>query len=224
MCCTRSIAFRHDERMSFSYLISQKFNGETATVVVFRKGNRAQNEDKEKIAVNDQPQTISITMMPYKPRVPSHLHGKQPSYLIIGGLVFVKLTEPLLIDDFGEEYEYEAPLDLLNQCFDFEKRHDDDEVIILRQVLASRLTLGYEDCQNMILEKLNDTPVHNMIHLSKLIRDNKDDFLKFSLIKGAKREVVLSQENLNTLTKNICQVNNISSPHSDDILLYLERE
>ncbi len=64
MCCRRG------ERIAFSYLISQKYTGETAQLDILRDGEEL---------------SVTVTLDRPHPLVPIHLEDKQPSYLVVAG-------------------------------------------------------------------------------------------------------------------------------------------
>lgn len=61
---------RTGERIAFGYLISQKYTGEHAQLLVLREGKEL---------------TLDITLSCPTPLVPLHLRGADPSYLIVAG-------------------------------------------------------------------------------------------------------------------------------------------
>lgn len=77
----KKVPFRHGERIGFSYLVSQKYTGDTALVKVLRD---------TKIFEFD------IKLATHKRLIPVHTSGKPPSYYIIAGFVFTAITVPYL--------------------------------------------------------------------------------------------------------------------------------
>ena len=55
------------------------------------------------------------------------------------------------------------------------------QVVILSQVLACDTTLGYEDYCNVQLLKFNGTPVNNLRHLTELVEDCTETYMRFDL-------------------------------------------
>ena len=72
-----SVPFRHGERIGFSYLVSQKYTGDTAVVKVHR---------------NSKILEFSIKLATHKRLIPAHIKGRPPSYYIIGGFVFTAVS------------------------------------------------------------------------------------------------------------------------------------
>ena len=61
---------RRGERIAFSYLISQKYTGESAQLDILRGGEEL---------------SITVPLDRPHPLVPIHLDDKQPSYLVVAG-------------------------------------------------------------------------------------------------------------------------------------------
>ncbi|KAG5080146.1 hypothetical protein JHK86_004211 [Glycine max] len=76
-----TVPFRSNERIAFHFLISQKFAGDTAELGIIRAGTLM----KTKVVLNSR-----VHLVPY------HIDEGLPSYLIIAGLVFTPLSEPLI--------------------------------------------------------------------------------------------------------------------------------
>lgn len=54
-------------------------------------------------------------------------------------------------------------------------------MVVLSQVLACEATLGYEDYCNIQVLKFNGTPVRNLRHLTELVSDCKEKYMRFDL-------------------------------------------
>ncbi|XP_044502880.1 protease Do-like 2, chloroplastic isoform X2 [Mangifera indica] len=85
--CEGTIPFHSNERIAFCYLISQKFAGDVAELGVIRDGTFMK---------------VHVVLNPQMHLVPYHIDGGQPSYLIIAGLVFTPLSEPLIEEEFED--------------------------------------------------------------------------------------------------------------------------
>eukprot|EP00882_Tetradesmus_deserticola_P024365 GHRQ01026626.1.p1 GENE.GHRQ01026626.1~~GHRQ01026626.1.p1 ORF type:complete len:256 (+),score=77.21 GHRQ01026626.1:318-1085(+) len=133
IACDGTVPFRTGERIAFSYLISNKFVGESARVVVLRDG---------------QQQTLDIVLSRPGVLMPPHLSNKAPSYFVVSGVVFTVACEPYLESEYGAEWVGEAPIKLLDKLSEMPAQAG-EEVVVVGQVLADEATLGYEDVSNM---------------------------------------------------------------------------
>ncbi|KAJ4727591.1 Protease Do-like [Melia azedarach] len=155
-----TVPFRSNERIAFRYLISQKFAGDISELGIIRAGAFM----KVKVVLNPR-----VHLVPY------HIDGGQPSYLIIAGLVFTPLSEPLI----EEECEDSIGLKLLAKARYSLARFKGEQMVILSQVLANEANIGYEDMGNQQVLKFNGTRIKNIHHLAHLVDSCKDKYLVF---------------------------------------------
>ncbi|KAG2424070.1 hypothetical protein HYH02_015249 [Chlamydomonas schloesseri] len=149
-----TVPFRTGERISFSYLVTNKFVGDTARLEVLRGGQRLE---------------LQVALSKPAALVPPHLANRDPSYLLVGGLVFTAASEPYLQSEYGAEYGSDAPVKLLDRLYHGFPAAPGEEVVVLSQVLACDATLGYEDVYNVQLLRLNGTAVTNLRQLAGLV-------------------------------------------------------
>ncbi|KIY95877.1 hypothetical protein MNEG_12084 [Monoraphidium neglectum] len=128
-----TVPFRSGERISFSYLVSQKYTNESATLKVLQGG-------KER--------TVTVNLQAPVRLIPFHIKGKPPSYFIVAGLVFTAVSVPYLKSEYGKEFDYEAPVRLLDKMLHAQAERPDQQVVVLSQVLAAETNIGYEDMLN----------------------------------------------------------------------------
>ena len=182
-----AVAFRHGERIGFSYLVSQRFCGERVRLSVLRDG---------------KPREVGMELKAHKKLVPVHTGGRNPSYYIVAGLVFTNVTLPYLKAEvllplsfnnrvhrlrlnrgspvqFGKEYDL-APR-LLDKLMHGQVQVEEEEVVVLSQVLVADVNIGYEDTQNHPLIKCNGTEVRNLRQLVRLVEGCRDQYLRFEL-------------------------------------------
>eukprot|EP00268_Persea_americana_P030616 TRINITY_DN2965_c0_g1_i10.p1 TRINITY_DN2965_c0_g1~~TRINITY_DN2965_c0_g1_i10.p1 ORF type:complete len:297 (-),score=35.54 TRINITY_DN2965_c0_g1_i10:1074-1964(-) len=148
--CEGTVPFRSTERIAFRYLISQKFAGDMVELGIIREGTHMQ---------------VKTVLNPRIHLVPYHSEGGQPSYLIVAGLVFTPLSEPLI----EEEGEDSLGLKLLAKARYSLAKFKGEEIVILSQVLANEVNIGYEDMGNQQVLKFNGTPIRNIHHLAHLV-------------------------------------------------------
>ena len=159
-----TVPFRTGERIAFSHLISQKMTGETAEVCVLSKGKRKR---------------LMLEMRPINRLIPVHINQKPPKYYIVGGLVFTPVTVPLLRAEFGKEFDYDAPIKLLDKMLYGMKKNETQEIVVLSQVLAADVNVGYEDFSSMQVMKANGHAINNLAELVHIIDSSTDRFLRW---------------------------------------------
>ncbi|XP_039020300.1 protease Do-like 2, chloroplastic isoform X1 [Hibiscus syriacus] len=192
-----TVPFRSNERIAFRYLISQKFAGDVAELGIIRAGKFMK---------------VQVVLNPRVHLVPYHIDGDQPSYLIIAGLVFTPLSEPLIV----EECEESIGLKLLAKARYSLARFKGEQIVILSQVLANEVNIGYEDMGNQQVLKFNGTRIKNIHHLAHLVACCQDKYMVFEFEDNYL--AVLEREVAVAASACILKDYGIPSERSDDLL------
>ncbi|KAH7863468.1 hypothetical protein Vadar_017901 [Vaccinium darrowii] len=197
--CEGTVPFRSTERIAFRYLISQKFRfaGDVAELGIIRGGALMK---------------VQAVLNPRVHLVPYHIEGDQPSYLIVAGLVFTPLSDPLI----EEESEESFGLKLLAKARYSLATFKGEQMVILSQVLADEVNIGYEAMEYLQVLKFNGTRIKNIHHLAHLVDSFEGDYLVFefednylSIIERKASAAALS---------GILKANGIPSERSSDLL------
>ena len=195
-----TVPFRAGEPITFNYLVSQKYVGESAQVRYLRDGKM---------------QECSITFNAMKRLVPWHIEGTPPSYFIAGGLVFTTVCVPFLKNEYGKDYDFDAPVKLLEKFCHGRVEEVGQQVVICAQVLAAEVNRGYEDLHNTIVQKFNGVKIFNLKQLAQAVESSKDDFMRFEL--DHEISVVMDTKAANSATKAILKTHAIPSAKSADL-------
>ncbi|KAJ9135276.1 hypothetical protein P3X46_032481 [Hevea brasiliensis] len=195
-----TIPFRHGERISFSYLVSQKYTGDEAVVKVLR---------------NSEILEFKIKLATHKRLILAHIKGKPPSYYIIAGFVFSAVSVPYLCSEYGKDYEFDAPVKLLDKHLHAMAQSIDEQVVVVSQVLVADINIGYEEIVNTQVLAFNGQPVKNLKNLADMVESCDDEFLKFDL--EYQQVVVLHTKNATAATLDVLATHCIPSAMSDDL-------
>lgn len=87
-----TVPYRSGERISFHYIITTKFTGDTVKLRILRDGKAVEIE-------------YALGEIAENSLVPVNEHRRQPEYLTVAGLVFVALSEPYLAAEYGEKWD-----------------------------------------------------------------------------------------------------------------------
>ncbi|KAH9790534.1 protease Do-like 9 [Citrus sinensis] len=217
-----TVPFRHGERIGFSYLVSQKYTGDSAVVKVLR---------------NSEVHEFNIKLSTHKRLIPAHINGRPPSYYIIAGFVFTAVTAPYLRSEYGKDYEFDAPVKLLDKLLHAMAQSVDEQIVVVSQVLSlfhflnsaflvfritasfsvlvADINIGYEEIVNTQVLALNGKPVRNLKSLADMVESSEDEFLKFDL--EYQQIVVLKSKTAKEATSDILATHCIPSAMSGDL-------
>lgn len=195
-----TVPFRHGERIGFTYLVSQKYTGEKARVKVLR---------------NSKIHEFNIKLATHKRLIPAHIKGRPPSYYIVAGFVFMAVSVPYLRSEYGKEYEYDAPVKLLDKHLHAMAQSSDEQLVVVSQVLVADINIGYEDIVNIQVLAFNGTPVKNLKHLATMVEECNEAFLKFDL--DFDQVVVLETKTAKAATQDILTTHCIPSAASEEL-------
>ncbi|KAI5066907.1 hypothetical protein GOP47_0017435 [Adiantum capillus-veneris] len=195
-----TVPFRHGERIGFSYLVSQKYTGEQARVRILR---------------NKKFLEFDVQLDTHKRLVPAHIKGRPPSYYILAGIVFAAVSVPYLRSEYGKDYDYDAPVKLLDKLLYSMAQTEDEQLVVISQVLVADINIGYEDIVNTQVLALNGTSVRNLKHLAHMVETCKEEFLRLDL--EYHQMIVLETKKAKSATEEILVTHCIPSAMSEDL-------
>lgn len=199
-----TVRFRRHERVMFTWLVAQKFHGESAKLTVLREGKK-----------------LELQVDAFHPDcqlVPVHLFDRPvpgPSYLIVAGLVFTALSEPYLESEFGADWDHKAPVEMVKWATMEYAEDRDQQLIVLSQVLAHELTMGYDRLENALLRSVNGLPVRNLRHLKELIDACAEGYFRFGLQHNLM--LILKTDDARRATPEVLSKYGISNAMSADL-------
>lgn len=182
-----TILFRNEERTFLGYIWQQKQLGDLITLTLLRNGERLDVAIKLSKPIG------------YERLVPHKQFDRMPSYYIVGGLVFAPLTRNYL-EEYGTEQNWalQAPKDLLSYYLNGEPTKDQREIILLINVLADDINIGYHAFTNGIVVRINGRSISSLRDLVDAFESNKGQFHTIEDIHGYR--IVL--DNAKSLSNN----------------------
>ncbi len=197
-----SVEFRKGERTSFLYAVQNRYINDSIPVIVLRKG------EVKKTIIRLTRTMQSMRFVPYEK------YDISPTYYISGGLVFVPLTKNYLLE-WGNKWYDEGPTRLLNYYFNGSMTANRREAVVLIKVLADEINVGYHDCSNMIITRINKKKISTINDVISSIENNKGKYHVIETENGS--VMVLLQENVRKYTSRILQRYQIFSDRSSDL-------
>jgi S1-C subfamily serine protease len=134
-----TVRYRGRYRCQFDAIIGDHHCGDVVRARVLRAGKVV---------------TVQMTMQPMAWLVPRIEFDRRPMWFLYGGLVFQRLTAEFL-RIWGEHWWDKAPKELLHLYYSGLRREQQQEVIVLAQVLADAVNVGYEPFANDVVATVN---------------------------------------------------------------------
>ncbi|MDG1478338.1 MAG: serine protease [Myxococcota bacterium] len=136
-----SIRYLDRIRTSYTVLLGDAYVGDSIDVTVLREGAR---------------QTLTLTLQPVVHLVPPKRYDYVPQHFIYGGLVFQSLSRDFL--GTWSKWRYRAPPELVNYYFSGVRTLRRNDVVILTQVLADEINVGYQHLHSEAVVSVNGEP------------------------------------------------------------------
>lgn len=125
------------------------------------------------------------------------------------------MTAPYLRSEYGKDYEFDAPVKLLDKLLHAMAQSVDEQIVVVSQVLVADINIGYEEIVNTQVLALNGKPVQNLKSLADMVESSEDEFLKFDL--EYQQIVVLKTKTAKEATSDILATHCIPSAMSGDL-------
>ncbi|MCW7479857.1 PDZ domain-containing protein [Leptospira kanakyensis] len=158
-----------------------------------------------KLHRNFQSQTVSYDLRAYDSNdflIPEEAKKRKPLYLIAGGFFFTELTNAYL-KEFGSEYRVKSEKKLVYLSDYYQKKVHPvrEKIVILSRVFPLEGNLGYQDFQDLVLEKVNGTRITSLGQLKTLLQSEDTTYYAFELSGGkiaffSRREILDLQQEL----------------------------
>jgi len=216
------------ERVQLNYYFTQLFPSDKVKVEILRQGQRMVVHVPVWV-----PQALVPRILLQKNVVDAEkskgtgsngsIVGGTPSYLIVGGLVFVPLSKEYLASEYNPEHmgDFESWAEdyRILALADQMKAYDDQEVVLLSQVIAHTCNIGYETHRNMQLVSLNGNPINNLKGLKQLVDSFLEKTTRPLLFEFANGQTIVIDSNAGRLAQaQICQEHFIPHHCSIDLI------
>eukprot|EP00798_Chlamydomonas_sp_ICE-L_P019876 gene19876-26576_t len=91
--------------------------------------------------------TVKVKLLAPVRLIPWHILNKPPSYFIVAGLMFTPITVPYLRSEYGKDYEFDAPVKLLDKMAHSMANSEGEQVTNLKDLVRA-----VESCTASFLE------------------------------------------------------------------------
>ena len=202
--------FRGNERLSLIHLITKEHVGDNVTLKIMREG---------KI------QELKVHLKYFVTMVPHPKYFKKPPYFIFGGLVFTVLSTDLL-HSWGKRWWEKAPVDFTYHSVGTGRLNEKEqkEVIVLLSVLPDDINVGYHGIGKDIVTKINGRDVKSFRDFVLFVNEIKDSEKYMIIETKHKSRIILDNENIEEVNRQILKRNNIPNQFSEDVAEWLKKD
>jgi len=199
-----TVEFREGERTFFGFVIQNKNIGDTAGFEVLREGKVMNVKINLSIPVN------------HCRLVPFDQYDVEPTYYIVGGLVFQPLTRNYLdVRLYNDDYASDNFFNLFPYYDTGEPTEDRREVAVLASVLADEINVGYHDLKDIVISHVNGRKIVTMKDLVKAVEENDGEYHVFVDEHG--KEIVLDRGETIARNELILKRYKVSLDRSEDL-------
>ena len=154
-------------KLSITHLTTtEAYGGQQVMMTVIRNGERKQ---------------LNVELFRRSPEdyvVEPYTIGKPPRFFILGGLVFQELTRQYL-REWGTNWLKDAPQRLVYyDRFQSDLFPDKRKVVFLTSILPTQDTVGYEQLNNLVVEKLNGREILSLDDFAAAAKNPANGFHK----------------------------------------------
>ncbi|KAB2896157.1 MAG: serine protease [Kofleriaceae bacterium] len=140
-----TVTWNGKHRTRYDVVLGTRFVGDVMKLGILRGG---------------RPMEVAVTLQPWRPLVPRSRYDQAPRYMVYGGLVFQTLTRDFL--GTWDKWWNKAPKEFLNYYYLGSRSADREEVVILTQILADEINIGYAHLYNEAVATVNGAPARNL--------------------------------------------------------------
>jgi hypothetical protein len=140
-----TVQYMGDYRTRYDVVLGHRYVGDTVELEIKRNGiSRA----------------VSLQLKRWMPLVARSRYDQPPQYFVYGGLVFQTLTRDYLTT--WDKWWNKAPKEFLNYYYLGYRTKEQHEVVILTQILADEINVGYGHLYNEAVAALNGATPRDM--------------------------------------------------------------
>jgi len=218
------------QRLPMQHLFSMKFAGDEMPARVMR--DRAVMELPVKLWVPKLlvPRNGFDSQLPFFPPVAEEQRrgAELLSYAVIGGVVLLRATQPLLANKLDTEGIMEDLSGNTNddgvrvtasllQALEKTRGAGDEDVVVVGHIFAHDSMMGYEELGlPRIVVGVNGESVRGLRHVCEVVSTSRERFISLELSCGT--SVVMDRAEAKRATGEVCGGNGITQPLSEDLL------
>ena len=149
-----TVQFLGRHRTRYDVVLGNRYIGDTVELAIKRGPNRL---------------TVQVQLKQWMPLVPRARYDLPPMYFVYGGLVFQQLTRDYLTT--WDKWWNKAPKEFLNYYYSGYRTPQQHEVVIVTQILADEINVGYAHLYNEAVATLNGKSPLDMEDFVSMLSD-----------------------------------------------------
>jgi S1-C subfamily serine protease len=162
----QTVSYAGRFRTRFSVFLGDHFVGEEVGARILRDG--AERE-------------VRFELTPLRRLVPCSQYDQRPRYFVYGGLVIQPLSQNYLAT--WNRWRENAPAEFLDAYYSGRRTAERREVIVVSQVLADEINVGYEDLYSQSVRLVDGVAPRDLSHLVELI-EGSEGLVEMRTTKG----------------------------------------
>ncbi|HEY0768355.1 MAG TPA: trypsin-like peptidase domain-containing protein [Steroidobacteraceae bacterium] len=195
-----------DLRLFFTYLVQKTARNGTVPLTVVRASKTLH---------------VELPVPAHHPLLLDSLRGDYPHYFIYGPLVFSTASQEFLGSARARELApalLQVGSPLFARLGEPSQPDRPELVLIPSPLFPHRISKGYSDPSGAVIKSVNDTPVRSLAHLVAVLRDLKDEFVRFAFDGRAGEVLVFRRADMLTATEEILTDNGVRAQGSPELL------
>lgn len=197
-------------RMRFLYYVARSAKDGKIDLTILREGEK---------------KDVSVPVAPRRETVIPTIQDGYPEYFIYGPLVFEVASQEYVRglggNGMGALLALQSPL--LARLYDKPREPGEQVVVIATRMFPHPSIKGYDNRPLGVIEKLNDKPVKNLRSLAEMLRDSKDEFLRFKMADRSE-SLVFRRSEMEAATEEILSNEGIRYQSSDSLKDVLDKK
>lgn len=180
---------REGLRMRFMYYVARTAKDGKVPMTILRDGKKLD---------------VSVPVSPKRDFLIPMLEDGYPDYFIYGPVVFTAATQEYVralgSNGLGALLALESPL--LSRLYQRPKEPSEQLVVIATRMFPDKSIKGYDNRPFGVIATLNEKPVKSLRSLAEMLRDSKDEFLRFGMADRSE-SLVFRRKEMESLTDEI---------------------
>lgn len=162
------VEVREGLRLKFQYYVPRLANDGKVELTVVRDGKS---------------QIVQVPVSPDRELLIPTLKDQYPEYFIYGPIVFEPVTQEYVRGLGGQGVSMLMALDspILKRLYEAPEEPGEELVVVATRLFPHPITKGYDNRPLGVIKSVNGVEIKNLRQLGELLRDSKDEFLRFEM-------------------------------------------